>query len=181
MQNWDYNLIGKYLLLFLVDGIAGYFFQFMGHSLAIHTFNRKKVVPKTFLLMTFMFAVFAYLIRKLPIATNIHTIIIMLSCILIGFLLFKTSIYQTVLAVLFTVVSITIFEGIIIFIFSLFIGFDAVKDLFAQKSIDGLIKIALMGIPVNILMITEMILLYKYPPRILKKGGFYGKKDQENS
>lgn len=48
MADWDYNLIGKYVLLFLANGIAGYFFQFMGHTIAIHTFTKRRSSQKHF-------------------------------------------------------------------------------------------------------------------------------------
>ncbi|HBR31973.1 MAG TPA: hypothetical protein DD733_07810, partial [Clostridiales bacterium] len=104
MQDWD--LIGKNILLFVVDGIFGYFFQFMGHAIAIHTFNKRQIKPKSFLLMTVIFAVSAYLIRLLPIVFGYHTILNMIVCIVVSVLVFKTAIYPTVLAVLLTIVSI---------------------------------------------------------------------------
>lgn len=177
MPNWDYNLIGKYIILFIANGIFGYFFQFMGHTLAIHTFNKRKLTFKSFVVMTCIFSVLAYIIRLLPISFGFHTIIIMIVCILISNLVFKTAIYPTVLGVLLTVVSILVFEMVTYSILSIVLS-SATVDLYLAdtSSIDGSIRKAIMGIPTNIFLVSEMIILYKISPDIFNKGRFAWKK-----
>ncbi|PKM62984.1 MAG: hypothetical protein CVU97_02560 [Firmicutes bacterium HGW-Firmicutes-21] len=183
MPDWDFNLIGKYLLLFLTDGIFGYFLQFLGYSLAIHAFNKKRIQPKPFLLMTIIFSLLAFGIRKLPISFGYHTIIITIVCMIISYTLFKTSIYQTVLAVLLTVVSILIFEGLVVYgIFSVILGSDTVDSILSEApNVDSSLKKTLLGIPTNFLLVTEMFFLYRILPKRLKKGGSDGEAGKANS
>lgn len=130
--------------------------------------------------MTLIFAVSAFLIRKLPLTTSNHTILIMILCILVSLILFKTSIYPTVLAVLFTIVSITIFEAISLGIINIITDIDIMATIFNENAtVEEEIKIALFGIPTNIFLLVEMIFVNKYFYKISNKGWFKWKNSQE--
>ncbi len=178
-MNWD--LTGKYLLLFLTDGVLGYFLQFIGYSLAIHAFNKRKIEAKSFVLMTLVFSVFAFGVRRLPISYGFHTVIIMIICILVSYIIFKTAIYKTVLSVLLTTISILIFEIILINVFSYAFGVEKLEAIFQNNSsVDGMINIALLGFPTNFLLLTEMITLYCVLMKKSKRDGSNGEISKEN-
>ncbi|HAN20936.1 MAG: hypothetical protein A2Y15_02965 [Clostridiales bacterium GWF2_36_10] len=178
MMNWDQ--IGKYCSLFLADGVAGYFLQFIAYSLAIHAFNKLMIKPLRLFVMALTFSILAFGIKKLPI--NIDIILIMIACILLSYLLFKTNIYSTVLAVLLTALSVLIFELVTYGIANLIFGTEKFNYYFYDKSsIDNLIIKALIGIPTNIFLIIEMIFVYKIIPSKLKKGVYNGEDSKENS
>ena len=146
----DWRLIGQYVLLFLADGVAGYFLQFVGYTLAIHAFNKRRVAVKPFFSMTIIFTVFAILIRNIPyIKFGYHTIFTAIICVILSCKVFKSEIYPTVLAVLLSVVSI-------------FVNAETITELIYR---------ALLGIPANILLLIEMFMIYKYYLKKVKEDG----------
>lgn len=180
---FDWNSIGQYALLFLTDGIGGYFLQFMGSALAIHAFNKKQIVARTFLFMTIIFSVSSFAIRNIPnINFGYHTILTTIICIILSCTLFKMAIYPTVLATLFTTVSVLVFEALTCGIFILLVGSVKFNELFINtQTIVGSIRKALMGIPTNILLITEMFLIYKYISKKSEEDGLNGKISERHS
>lgn len=181
-MSWNLDQIGKYLLLFLTDGVAGYGLQFLSYSLAIYAFNKMKIKPLALFTMTLIFAVMTYGIRRLPISFGFHIILIMISCIMVSYLIFKTSIYPTVLAILLSAVSVLIFELAAYGVLNMILDVDKFDLYFKDTStVDALIRKALMGIPTNILLVIEMIILYLMLPNKLKKGGFNGEVSDKDS
>ena len=177
----DWKLIGQYALLFLIDGIGGYFLQSMGYVLAIYAFNKREIVAKDFLFMTIMFSVFSFGIRNIPnINFGYHTILIVISYITLSCTLFKMTIYPTVLATLLTIVSILIFEALTFGAFILLLGHGKFNEFFVDtKTIAEAIRKALMGIPTNIFLVTEVFIIYSHYLKKIKKddlGGKTGKK-----
>ena len=179
----DWNLIGQYALLFLTDGVAGYFLQFVGYALAIHAFNKKQIVAKTFLLMTITFTVFSFAIRSIPyINFGYHTVLIIIVCAILSCTLFKTAIYPTVLAVLLTTISILFFEALTFAIFTAILGSETFNKLFiGTKTIAELTRKALLGVPTNILLIIEMFIIYKYYLKKIKKDDLNGATSEKSS
>lgn len=169
----DWRLIGQYVLLFLADGVAGYFLQFVGYTLAIHAFNKRRVAVKPFFSMTIIFTVFAILIRNIPyIKFGYHTIFTIIICVILSCKVFKTEIYPTVLAVLLTVVSILFFEALTFGIFTTILGNENFSKFFVNaETITELIYRALLGIPANILLLIEMFMIYKYYLKKVKEDG----------
>lgn len=167
----DWNLTGQYVLLFLTDGIAGYFLHFMGYALAIHAFNKKQIVAKTFLLMTTVFSLASFGVRSIPgINFGYHTILIITICIILSYTLFKTTIYPTVLAVLLTTISILIFETLTFWTFIAILGNEKFNEFFiGTKTTVRAIQRSLMGVPMNILLTIEMLIIYNYFLKKLKK------------
>ncbi|MDI9476509.1 MAG: hypothetical protein GX248_09505 [Peptococcaceae bacterium] len=160
----DWNLTGQYAALFLIDGITGYFLQSMGCVLAIHAFNKKQITARTLVSMAVVFAAVSFAIRSIPnINFGYHTILIIIVYAILSCTLFKTAIYPTVLAVLLTTVSILFFEALTFAIFTAILGSGKFNKLFINaRTIVELIRKALLGIPTNILLITEMLIIYNY-------------------
>ena len=172
MFNWD--TIGQYALLFLIDGIGGYFLQSMGYVLAIYAFNKREIVVKDFLFMTIIFSISMFAIRSIPnINFGYHTILIVISYITLSCTLFKMTIYPTVLATLLAIVSILIFEALTFGVFILLLGHGKFNEIFiGTKTIVGSIRKALMGIPTNIILIIEMFITYNCCLKKIEKGWF---------
>ena len=179
----DWRLIGQYVLLFLADGVAGYFLQFVGYTLAIHAFNKRRVAVKPFFSMTIIFTVFAILIRNIPyIKFGYHTIFTIIICVILSCKVFKTEIYPTVLAVLLTVVSILFFEALTFGIFTTILGSEDFSKFFVGiKTTAESISRALLGVPTNILLVIEMFIVYKYYLKKVKNDDLNGAADKENS
>ena len=181
MLDWD--LVRQYALLFLIDGIGGYFLQSMGYVLAIYAFNKRKIVVKDFLFMTTIFSIFLFAIRSIPnINFGYHTILIIIMCITLSCTLFKMTIYPTVLATLLTTVSILIFEALTFGVFILLLGHGKFNEFFIDtETIAGSIRKALMGVPSNIFLITEMLIIYNYCLKKPKKDDLNGKTGEKHS
>ena len=181
MLDWD--LVRQYVLLFLTDGIGGYFLQSVGYVLSVHAFNKEKVVAKNFLFMTIVFSVFPFLIRSIPnINFGYHTIFIIIIYIIFSCTLFKMAIYPTVLATLLTTVSVLVFEALTCGIFVVILGSQNFNEFFIDtKTIAGSIRKALMGIPINIFLIIEMFIIYNHYLKKIKKDGLNGKTGKKYS
>lgn len=179
----DWKLIGQYALLFLIDGIGGYFLQSMGYVLAIYAFNKREIVVKDFLFMTIIFSISMFAIRSIPnINFGYHTILIIIMCITLSCTLFKMMIYPTVLATLLATVSILIFEALTFRVFILFFGSARFNEIFiSTKTIAGAIRKAMLGVPTNIFLITEMLTIYNYCLKKPKKDDLNGKTGEKHS
>ncbi len=181
MFNWD--TIGQYVVLFLTNGIAGYFLQFMGYVIAIHAFNKKRIATRNFLFMTAMFSVSSFIIRNIPnINFGYHTVLIIIACTILSCTLFKMMIYPTVLATLLATVSILIFEALTFGVFILLFGSARFNEIFiSTKTIAGAIRKAMLGVPTNIFLITEMLIIYNYCLKKPKKDDLNGKIGEKHS
>ncbi|MCK9267627.1 MAG: hypothetical protein M0P14_02810 [Alkaliphilus sp.] len=168
-----WSLIGQYVLLFLVDGIAGYFLQLMAYTLAIHAFNKRQITVRTFFLMTVIFSIFSFAIRNIPcIKFGYHTILITIMCVIFSYTLFKTEIYPTILAVFLTMVSNLFFEALVFGISIKILGNENFSKFFVNiETTAELICRALLGVPANILLLIEMFIIYKYYLKKIKKDG----------
>lgn len=180
-MNFNIPEIWPKLLLFLVDGIAGYGLQFFGYAMSVFIFNNRKFSVKIISLMTVIFSLFAFLIRKLHISFGFHTILIMISCILLSYIIFNFSLYPTVFSVLFTAISVLFFEMVTVLILTAILGQEQFDIYFKNISTiqDKIVK-SLMGLPQNILLILEMYLLYKIQPKFVKKVQNNGKVSSKN-
>lgn len=179
----DRGLIGQYVLLFLADGVAGYFLQFVGYALAIHAFNKRRIITGSFFSMAIIFAIFSFMIRNTPyIKFGCHTILTAIICVIISCKVFKTEIYPTVLAVLLTIVSILFFEMLTFVIFTTILGSEDFSKFFVGiKTTAESISRALLGVPTNILLVIEMFIVYKYYLKKVKNDDLNGAADKENS
>lgn len=161
----------EYIKLFIVNGILGYFLQAMGYVISIYIFNKKTIHAKEFLLCSLLFSIVMFGIREIgSISFGFHTILIMIAFSVISIILFKTSTYPTVLAVLLTAVAVTVSEVINYSLLNLIFDPNTVTLLVkGDGTTVGEVKRALAGIPTNIILLGIMTTIYHFRMKRLKK------------
>lgn len=161
----------EYVKLFLVNGILGYFLQSMGDVIAISAFNKKSIRAKEFLLCTLVFSIVMFGIRQInSFSFGFHTILIMIAFSVISIIIFKTSVYPTVLAVLLTAVAVTVSEIINYSLLNLIFDSNTVTLLVkGDGTTSGEVKRALAGIPTNVILLGIMVTIYNFRMKRLKK------------
>jgi len=174
-----------YLKLFFADGVMGYFLQAIGYLLAILAFNKKIFKFSKFLLTASIFSILTFGIRSISaFSFGFHTILIMISFIIISVLILKMSVPQTVLAVLLTTVVTILAESINYGVLCLIFSKDTI-DFYLKggESLQGKFNKALIGIPTNIILVTAMAFLYKIRMKKVKKeaGKYNGESSTQNS
>jgi len=149
----------EHLILFLCDGICGYYFQAIGYLLMICAMNRLKTKKMVFFGMSVLYGLLTYGIRSISIiSTGFHTMLIITSFIFISIFLLKTKIFPTVIGVLSSTIIILLGEIVVVGSFSLL--FDSLVFT-SDGTIQGDIRKALYGIPINILLILFSFFFYK--------------------
>lgn len=156
------------LMLFFFDGICGYYFQAIGYLLMICAANRLSPKKKVFFGVSVLYGLLTFVIRSITIiSTGFHTMLIITCFIFLSVFLLRTKIFPTVVGVLSTTLIILMLEILVVGISALF------YDSFVFKSdgtVQGDIRKALFGIPVNILLILLSFLLYKKRLKYKRKG-----------
>ncbi len=104
---------------------------------------------------------------------------IMIIFSVLSIIVFKTSIYPTVLAVLFTSIMIILCETINFGVLSLVFSSETINELLkGGATLSGQIKKALVGVPTNLLLIAIMVLVYKFQMKRMKKEAKNGETGQ---
>lgn len=170
----------NYLLLFLTDGVLGYFLQGMGYVIGLNAFTRKKFRAWEFILTSIGFSLIIFGIRSMSIISfGFHTIMILISFILIYAVFLKTNMFYTVVGTLVTVVVTTVAEVLNMLIMLLMIGRVRLDTILGgTDTIDGKIAKAVIGIPTNIILLSVVLLIHYFIRRSDKANEFV-KKDSE--
>ena len=92
------------IVLFLVDGILGYFLQSMGAVMGIYIASKKRIDAKHLLLMSLVFTCVAYVCRGLSeyIGFGLHSILMIAGFVLIASAWIKTDIVRNIFGVIGT-------------------------------------------------------------------------------
>ncbi|QSX07063.1 hypothetical protein JYG23_06670 [Sedimentibacter sp. zth1] len=153
----------NYVVLFLADGVLGYFLQSLGYVLSLYAFNRRKADVKTMLLAAIILAVIMFGIRQISVISfGYHTVLIIISDILLSVVLLKTSTFYTVLSALTTTMSILILELINLKVLNFIIGHDIIMLILnSNGNISSRIYKSLLGAPTNVVLVLVMFVFYK--------------------
>lgn len=159
-----------YLLLFIFNGICGYFFQAIGYFIMIYATNRIKLKPLVFFGISALFAILTFGIRSIPIiSTGFHTMLTLTSFIFISVFLLKVKIFPTVIGVLSSTMIILFCEIIVVGVTALVLNTTALTS---DGTIQGDIRKAIYGIPVNIMLILIAFIVYKVRTKNKEKADF---------
>lgn len=164
-----------YVELFIFEILLGYVLQSAGAIICLYAFSGKKIAVKQFLLLTIINAAAVYIIRQIDIITfGIHTLLIMIGIIFLGWIVLKTSINAAAISALITMVTITVGEALNYMVLLLLYG-DEKINLFKD---DRLYK-AVGFFPTNLFLLGIMLIIYQLYQK-KSKGGQSGKAGEEN-
>ncbi|NLU25487.1 MAG: hypothetical protein GXW99_12455 [Clostridiales bacterium] len=166
----------EYLLLFLTDGIMGYFLQGVGYLLGVFASVKRKITFREFVPMAALYGLVAFGIRKINVISfGFHTILIMIAIILLAVLLLKTPTFMTVVGILISSVAILVAEVINMAVLSGIFGYPAMMAILAgDGTIYGEINKAVAGIPTNLILLIIMFITYKLRMKPKKEHGSHG-------
>ena len=137
-------MLSTSLFEFIARGFAEEFL----FVLAVHAFSKTGINLKKYLLSGTIFWILAFLIRLLPIQYGIHTILSLISLIVLVSWINKIDIVKAIRAGLITFILTFVFEGINIFIiqFILKVDINIMMNNPILKTLYGLPSIILFGI-----------------------------------
>jgi len=166
----------EYVLLFLTDGVMGYLLQGVGYLLGIYAFVRREIKAREFIPMAVAYGVVAFGIRQIGVISfGFHTILIMITIILMAVLLLKTPAFMTVLGVLSASVAILLSEIVNISILNGILGHERMAVIMAgDGTISGEISKAVAGIPTNLILVAVMFIFYRLRMKKLKESSSHG-------
>lgn len=166
----------EYVLLFLTDGVLGYFLQGVGYLLGVYAFVKRKITAREFIPMAIAYGLVAFGIRRIGVISfGFHTILIMITIILLAVLLLKTPAFMTVVGVLTASVAILLAEIINIFILNGVLGHQQMAAIMAgDGTITGEINKAVAGIPTNLILVLAMFIFYTLRMKRKKESSCHG-------
>ena len=161
----------QYILLFLTDGVLGYFLQGVGFLMGVYAFVKRRIVAREFIPMAVLYALVAFGIRQISIISfGFHSILIMIIFILLAVLVLKTPAFMTVVGVLASSVAILLSELINLSVLSAIMGHEQIMTIIAGgDTVAGKIHKAITGVPTNLILIAAMFVFYQLRMRSKKE------------
>ncbi len=153
----------EYILLFLTDGVLGYFLQGVGFLMGVYAFVKRRVVAREFIPMAVLYALIGFGVRQIRVISfGFHTILIMIAFILLAVLILKTPAFMTVVGILAASMTILLSELINLAALSGVLGHDQImKVMDGDGTASGEISKAVAGTPVNLILVAAMFMFYK--------------------
>jgi len=153
------------IIVLLIKGIP----EGMLAVLALHLFTRTKLHPKKYLFLSFIYIAATYLIRFLPIALGVNTVLSLFVLIISFQLTYKTQLSQMIRAIVSSaVVLITIAISEVINMLGLIAIYGQSKAESMFTSQDGLIK-SISTTPTNLIFALFMLIGYLILKKIDKR------------
>ncbi|MFV0342498.1 MAG: hypothetical protein ACK5JH_06335 [Anaerocolumna sp.] len=148
--------------IFVFEYLLGYCLQSFAVVFGIYTFNRQKIIVKSYMLASILVTFISFLVRTLPISFGIHIIINILFLYLICVILLKMPAYTSVRSALLVIVLILSSEMIVTAGIMIFKGIE---------EYDRLMNIPMcklqLGVSANVVFSFIVLILYYF---LMKKG-----------
>lgn len=148
------------LLRVLTEFVLGYLLQSAACIILLYVFSARKVRLRSFFIFTFLLAIEMYIVRNcLPINFGVHTILSMITIILIGIWVFKMQPYRTIIAAFVSSVLISLSELIVFFTAGAIIGTDTMLRIKAEKGYEYILVGDIASLLFFVMVLTAYIFL----------------------
>ena len=145
------------VLMFLLEGVLGYFLQAVAFLIGMHGIARYKIYPSKSMLVCLISALVTFFIRASGLFTfGVHTMLVLLiinaACIIICKISIRPCILASILMMIFVLLSEVVNVGVLMVL----VGPDQINATLANE-----VYKAASAIPGNVLLLVASLLIYR--------------------